>query len=297
MQDKEAPPVTTMTTTTTLRVQLFNFFKKHNPRNLETVDILLEKNDLSADELMSKLKSKYGINSNKNVMDNAPMENFSTKTLVFDLGNEGQDETITLDMIHERLQVHSQTNLSEIGSIVFNDKSFDVDAMDVLASKVTEMENLHTAQLRNMTHGRDPAEGLGAKACSILISALTSKKLRSLDISSNMLGAAAGEIWGSLLTSQPYVEELIFEADHRFRHGYKGDACNDLLKNFEPKNLKKLVVVKHADDEPLTGDGVAAIFSTVIANSPLLEHLCYTKNKCGTDGGIQISEALGNWLN
>ena len=294
-RDKEAPPVTTMTTTTTtLRVQLFNFFKKHNPRNLETVDILLEKNDLSADELMSKLKSKYGINSNKNVMDNAPMENFSTKTLVFDLGNEGQDETITLDMIHERLQVHSQTNLSEIGSIVFNDKSFDVDAMDVLASKVTEMENLHTAQLRNMTHGRDPAEGLGAKACSILISALTSKKLRSLDISSNMLGAAAGEIWGPLLTSQPYVEELIFEADHRFRHGYKGDACNDLLKNFEPKNLKKLVVVKHADDEPLTGDGVAAIFSTVIANSTLLEHLCYTKNKCGTDGGIQISEALGN---
>ena len=114
--------------------------------------------------------------------------------------------------------------------------------MDVLAGKVIEMENLHTAQLRNMTHGRDPAEGLGAKACSILISALTSKKLRSLDISSNMLGAAAGEIWGPLLTSQPYVEELIFEADHRFRHGYKGDACNDLLKNFEPKNLKKLVV-------------------------------------------------------
>ena len=142
---------------------------------------------------MSKLKSKYGINSNKNVMDNAPMENFSTKTLVFDLGNEGQDETITLDMIHERLQVHSQTNLSEIGSIVFNDKSFDVDAMDVLASKVTEMENLHTAQLRNMTHGRDPAEGLGAKACSILISALTSKKLRSLDISSNMLGQQPGK--------------------------------------------------------------------------------------------------------
>ena len=46
-------------------------------------------------------------------------------------------------------------------------------------------------------------------------------------------------------------------------------------KNFEPKNLKKLVVVKHADDEPLTGDGVAAIFSTVIANSTLLEHLLY----------------------
>ena len=128
----------------------------------------------------------------------------------------------------------------------------------------------------------------------VLNKALTSKKLRSLDISSNMLGAAAGEIWGSLLTSQPYVEELIFEADHRFRHGYKRDACNDLLKNFEPKNLKKLVVVKHADDEPLTGDGVAAIFSTVIASSPLLEHLCYTKNKCGTDGGIQISEALGS---
>ena len=115
--------------------------------------------------------------------------------MVFDLGNEGQDETITLDMIHERLQVHSQTNLSEIGSIVFNDKSFDVDAMDVLASKVTEMENLHTAQLRNMTHGRDPAEGLGAKACSILISALTSKNYDHL-ISVQICWGQQPEIWG-----------------------------------------------------------------------------------------------------
>ena len=32
-KDKEAPPAT-MTTTTTLRVQLFNFLK-HNPRNLK----------------------------------------------------------------------------------------------------------------------------------------------------------------------------------------------------------------------------------------------------------------------
>jgi Ran GTPase-activating protein 1 len=276
----------------TLRLQLLHFFMRHNPEKMNTIDILIEKNNLDPSDLMKKLRSKYNVSSRVDKIVDSPKINFSTKMGVFDLGNVGEDETISLDMIHERLQLHLQKNVLDIGSISLNDKSLDVDAMEVLARKVSDMENLHTARLRNMTHGRDPAEGLGGKACNILVSALSSKKLKMLDISSNMLGSSAGKVWAPLLSSQPYVEELILEASHKFRHGYKADACNDLLEKFAPKNLRKLVLVNHADNEDDNGDAVACAFSSLVAQSPLLEYFCYKTNCCGSNGGIQLSKAL-----
>ena len=229
---------------TSLRQQLVSFFTQFNQEKLETVDILLEKNIMSEEELMQKLKSKYGVSKSAVRHEKPTTCVFSDKVGIFDLGKTNEDETVSLEEIHNRISRMRVADDLDIGIINLCGKSLDPDAMEVLADMLSRMDNIHTAQLRNMTHGRDPAVGEGAKSCEILISAMESKHLRSIDISSNMLGASAGKVWGPLLNAHPEVEALLLEADHKFRHGYKADACNDLLENFLPAEFAKAYCVK-----------------------------------------------------
>ena len=97
---------------------------------------------------MQKLKSKYGV-LKSSVRPTTCV--FSDKMGIFDLGKSEGDETLSLEEIHNRISRMRVVDDLDIGIINLNGKSLDPDAMEVLADMLSRMDNIHTAQLRNIT--------------------------------------------------------------------------------------------------------------------------------------------------
>ena len=86
-----------------LREQLIAFFTKFNPEKAETVDILLEKNTRSADELMRKLKSKYKLTNHKPATSEKTTSTSLRQQLISFFTQFNQEKLETVDILLEKI--------------------------------------------------------------------------------------------------------------------------------------------------------------------------------------------------
>lgn len=171
---------------------------------------------------------------------------------------------------------------SKITAIKFSTKSFGVDAAEVAAKAIKNVAvTLTHADMSDIIAGRPEDEALAA--LRIISEALSSAKLKHVDLSDNALGEKGIRACAAAFSRQESLESIAFQNVGCSVHGCA--AVEELLQR--TASLKKLHLLNN-----MSGDEGAVSIAKVLSRSPAMEDFKMASSRVGAEGGTALAKAL-----
>ena len=220
--------------------------------------------------------------------------NLEALGIVSAAGMNGREDTTFLDLTGSREFLTHETAEellapmlspgSKIQKIKFSTKSFGVDAAEVAARAIRNVSgSLIDADMSDVIAGRPEDEALAS--LRIMCEALSTCKLRHLNLSDNALGEKGIRACSAAFENQDLLESIAFQNVGCSVHGCA--ALDELLQRTE--SLRSFHLLNN-----MSGDEGAKSIAKVLFRCPVMEDFKMASSRVGPEGGLALANALAN---
>jgi len=193
----------------------------------------------------------------------------------------GSREFLTQETAEELLAPMLEPG-SKIQKVKFSTKSFGVEAAEVAARAIRNVSStLIDADMSDIIAGRPEDEALAA--LRIISDALSTARLRHLNLSDNALGEKGIRAFAASFQHQHALESIAFQNIGCSVHGCA--AVDELLQC--TRSLKRLHLLNN-----MSGDEGATRIANVLSRCPAMEDFKMASSRVGGAGGIALAIAL-----
>jgi len=237
----------------------------------------------------ASLAFKSSEDTNKNVTKNEEETNTTTPTKTTTFSIEGKRGHFKESHAKNAVQEHGDQVQKTCGKVILSTQSVTEPGARVLATYLSGMKHVVTAELADMISGIPEKEAL--KSLELVCNALSNvKTLRKVNLSDNALGAKGIHACSSILKkNRNTLTELYLE-----NNGLSAEACRDIADIFLQGNSNSSLNLKvlHFYNN-MSGDGGGEHVARLVKQCPNLEDFRLASTRCLEKGGTALGKALG----